>query len=544
MSTMRRVAKGAATAYERKAVGGGGWQSAIAQLFEVVAEGRAGFTATEPSGRPPGFGSSGNLSHGVLALNAAISACGWGQQPSKAAELLRMTREPGGQLRRARLLPSKATFAAAVGALGRGRGWREALDVFALMRRSRFAPHAVAFNAAIGVCKSAQQWQQPLALLVEMNAAVVAPDAVSFNTSLSACERNSRWQESLQLLGEMRRSGIPQDTITYSAALSACTSGSAWEHGLQVFRAASQQSVFQDVVLLAALLHTCEKGSLWQVALDLHTRLVKGETGQAADRIAANTTLSVLAKSVQWERSIKTLENMTSAGIQSDTISLNSCAHACARAGRWRLLLALIQEPTASGGIEANFSTYKFGQNACEAAQFHRAAIEFACRASVRLQPSMTGELNDIAALLMGNAAADSPVILPELPNRASVEAAQWLLCRPASKRLRSLAERSAPSGHEGDSIHEDGLLSSILAVHSSLARQLMPPLSLKPREDAIEWFRKARTALAHDLAAESLLHKAEGQPIWLPLSKDPAAWSLPVWCTHDIAGLAWKDAE
>ena len=135
-------------------------------------------------------------------LSLIVSACSAAKRPLHGVALFRAAIAGGIQA-------DTRSINGAIYACTRGRDWRTALLLLAMLRTSGTAPEGNgptnhSWSAAIASCASARRWAHALRLLESITRETDAPpDVVSYSAAISAMEKGRKWRHALRLLSEV-----------------------------------------------------------------------------------------------------------------------------------------------------------------------------------------------------------------------------------------------------------------------------------------------------------------------------------------------------
>eukprot|EP00439_Symbiodinium_sp_Y106_P069478 s1449_g11.t4 len=180
----------------------------------------------------------------VISYVSAISVC---ERTGQANMALRLLTEM-----RARRLQSIIALNAAISACGRGEQWQQALILFSGAEHQQLAVDVVTCGAAVSACEKAGQWVQALQLLSSAHAGRLRINVVALSAGISACEKAVRWEEALWLLFDLEVWQLEADVTSYSAAISACEKAAEWRRALQLLSQAEDQGLQVNLITLSA----------------------------------------------------------------------------------------------------------------------------------------------------------------------------------------------------------------------------------------------------------------------------------------------------
>ena len=225
----------------------------------------------------------------------------------------------------------------AVDACARGAVWARALQQLGSWAACGGEASPVALGAAArGLAKSGSPhssgggaWRRAAQLL----ALSEPPSVFVANAVLSACCRARLSQQALQLLSDMRLDGPQPDTASYNTMLGLCAEEGHVAQAARLLKAARHQSVQSNLLMYNLALKSALGASSWQHASGV-------------------------------------LLGMSSDSVPNDEISSCTAIASCARAGPWRLGLALLQTlPARVPSLRGPSETIPFSTAASAAIQ-------------------------------------------------------------------------------------------------------------------------------------------------------------------------------
>jgi pentatricopeptide repeat domain-containing protein 1 len=305
------------------------------------------------NGRAVGAGHS-PLVPDTRTLNAALKA--FAGQWRLATSLLR--RLPA---RYPSVRPDARSYAAAMGACGRGGKWREAVSLLRAMETGRLSrrtqrdgdeedsdededetaaratvavprPDEYCYAAALGALAEAKQWRLALAVLGRMQTGdascrggAVAADERCFNVAMAAAGNAGRWQEALLLLPQMLRAGVQPSVVSCQTALAALAKAGEWQRALVLLEVDFPGlGLVPDAKGVTSAMAALEAGGEWERAIALLRRMPGApELGAVLPQGAGPAGPLFL-------------------GAVCDARAVEVCAVACARAGEAQRAKALL----------------------------------------------------------------------------------------------------------------------------------------------------------------------------------------------------------
>ncbi|CAJ1345547.1 unnamed protein product [Effrenium voratum] len=211
------------------------------------------------------------------------------------------------------------------------------LDVLRDMRAMSVRANTITMNTALSACEKISQWQPALALMIEMKDSELLPDVITFNAAISAA-RLARWQQA-ELFAQMLQAGIQPDEFTFAALISCAKVRLAMVHLTHM----QEMGRKPNSVVYNSCLNACEKSSdpdAWRVALALVTHL----TDVTDVLLGYTSAIRAMQHAWRWRHACALLGDMRQAQALPDAFSLDAAATACARAGRVRPTLRLLNE--------------------------------------------------------------------------------------------------------------------------------------------------------------------------------------------------------
>ncbi|CAE7470326.1 unnamed protein product [Symbiodinium sp. CCMP2456] len=118
----------------------------------------------------------------------------------------------------------------------------------------------------------------------------------------------------------------------------------AWRRGLGVLQRLARERVSPDLVGFNAALSTCERRSRWPLAVCL-----AGEQA-STDAVTCNVLLSAAVR-ISWQRALATVTRIEVEGIQPDSVTYNTAAHALCKEDQdqWPMTLKLLHDSAEAG---------------------------------------------------------------------------------------------------------------------------------------------------------------------------------------------------
>ncbi|CAJ1406427.1 unnamed protein product [Effrenium voratum] len=287
----------------------------------------------------------------VMALNAAISACG-----------------AAGQWQTALYLSNKSdtdiiTYNACISACEGAGQWGTAVLLLRRAQDRRLEPSVVTYNAAISACEEASEWQQALRLVQEMEHQDLQRDIISYNAGITACGKAERWQHAFKLLHEAEGASLEATVITYNATITA--SAGTWQQASKRLEELRVGNLEPNIITWGSAISACEKSqSEWRWALLVLAPLLDSET---ANVVALSAAISACEKQKQWQRAIELLLLVQKGRLEASAITYNAAISACEKADQWQEALQIMSEAELRK-MELDLITYNAAISSCEVA--------------------------------------------------------------------------------------------------------------------------------------------------------------------------------
>ena len=172
----------------------------------------------------------------VVAMNSLIAACGRGERPDLALDVLNGMQNKYGvrpdtrSYRNAAIALKKAQHdqLEVKGGLATYEWWECALSLLRRMREEGMTPDVATYSATISACEAAGEWQRALGVLQAMmdDEGNLGDDEsllnlFCFNAAISACEKGWAWVEALEVYERMLDLGgvISPNVVTLNSLL-------------------------------------------------------------------------------------------------------------------------------------------------------------------------------------------------------------------------------------------------------------------------------------------------------------------------------------
>lgn len=232
-------------------------------------------------------GSSGPGKIDQLALSNVIIACSKANEYQEGLNLLQLYGRKGSEAARSSGL-SVVALNSLIAACGRGQRPDLALELLCVMQqRYGVIPDARSYRNAAIACNKAQH------------------DRLEVRNGLATYEW---WECALSLLRRMREGGIVPDVATYSATISACEAAGEWQRALGVLQAMmdDESALAEDdtrlnIFCFNAAISACEKGLAWVEALELYERMLDIGGVVQPNEVTLNSLLVALENAGQKE---------------------------------------------------------------------------------------------------------------------------------------------------------------------------------------------------------------------------------------------------
>jgi pentatricopeptide repeat domain-containing protein 1 len=264
--------------------------------------------------------------------------------------------------------PDARSYAAAIGACGRGGKWREAVSLLRAMETGTLSrraqrdgdggedededetvaratvavprPDEYCYAAALGALAEAKQWRLALAVLGRMqtgdasrSGGAVAADERCFNVAMAAAGNAGRWQEALLLLPQMLRAGVQPSVVSCQTALAALARAGEWQRALVLLEVDFPAlGLLPDAKGVTSAMAALEAGGEWERALALLRRMPGAPDLRAVLPQRAGPAGPLFL------------------GAACDARAVEVCAAACARAGEAQRAKALLAAMGAAMG--------------------------------------------------------------------------------------------------------------------------------------------------------------------------------------------------
>ena len=330
-----------------------------------------------------------NLTPDVVAINAAIAACGRAGQWRKSLDLLdRMTTRHGTRVAStaphpsdekfpspdaedataedstaalpsvvascANTLPAAASSVAASNAVAANAVSPEAISSSPALveaqsgerenrgqdRNSDFSSRSVSQSPpAAGAARSSGGAAWPLA------------DTVSFNSAMEACAKAGQWEEGVALLPRMLQAGVRPDIKSFAASLACLRAGGKWERAVELLEEleAGKHGLSPDLGCYGAVMATLGEAGQWERALDLLRLLQRrGAAGAAAWAVGQSSEAGWDSERLAAE-ALGHAAKTSSPNAGPNLVCYNAAMAACARAGEWGPALDLLKEMEERG---------------------------------------------------------------------------------------------------------------------------------------------------------------------------------------------------
>lgn len=206
-----------------------------------------------------------------ISYNAAMAACGKGQEWQMALELFQELR----QLRRFQPLVDPYSWGSIVAAMAWATEWQQALVLWTQstaewrgdVQRAKEGP--VIANACMSALEKASQWQRALQIF----SALRKPTLQSFGPLVSSCAKAREWRQALEFLSLSRLRRFAPTLELYGPALSAAAIGRAWRLAQRLLTELQQQrlgvAALNDAAMAAELAMGASRGPGTMVPLTL-----------------------------------------------------------------------------------------------------------------------------------------------------------------------------------------------------------------------------------------------------------------------------------
>lgn len=341
----------------------GRWELALHLLDEMASS--AGHNQPQRSTDPLTIAAVG-AGPDIVAINAAITACGRAGQWQHALDLLgRIT---------VRVPAASTDGNILVGSILRLTDLdEENVSVAAILKDGS----EVGSRTGIGLQGSGSIGGGVDAPCVAAHPSVwPSADVVSFNAAMEACAKAGRWRKGVALLPFMRATGIRPDVRTYAAVLACFRAGGQWESALELLEKmedfgfsnggrvdVNDELVIPDIGCYGVVMSAMGEAGEWERALELLRRLQRrggiGKTLTGAELphagpaeastataggpnlVCYNAVLLACARAGAPAPALALLEEMEGLGV-FDVASFNCVMRACRGQGQWRKATELL----------------------------------------------------------------------------------------------------------------------------------------------------------------------------------------------------------
>lgn len=355
----------------------GRWELALDLLDEMATS--AGHHQPQRSTDPLTIAAAGGVVPDIVAINAAITACGRAGQWQHALELLgRITAR----------VPAAYEWSASTDSNVRDGSFLRLTDLdnknvsVAAILKDEDQVFGSDVGSRMGLGLQGSDSIDDVVGGVDAPCVAAHPslwpsaDVVSFNAAMEACARAGRWQKGVALLPFMRAAGIRPDIRTYAAVLACFRVGGQWESALELLEKmedvgfsnggredVSHELVIPDIGCYGVVMSALGEAGEWERALELLRRLQRrGEIGKtltvaelphtgpgAASTATAggpnlmcyNAVLLACARAGAPDPALALLEEMEGLGV-FDVASFNCVMRACRGQGQWRKATELL----------------------------------------------------------------------------------------------------------------------------------------------------------------------------------------------------------
>ncbi|CAJ1354061.1 unnamed protein product [Effrenium voratum] len=177
--------------------------------------------------------------------------------------------------------------------------------------------------------------QKAAHILQRMRSAGPSPDLMSFSSMVTAFSRGQHLARALHFVAQTQEEGWSSDLVPFSALIGACAAHARWEEAVQGLGRLSVEASAPLAARLAAI-SACARARRWQLALAL----------RGADKDVRLFGAAVHAADCgrNWQLALGLKQEMSSEHLAVNTVAMNSVLSCLAKAGRWQLVLCLLED--------------------------------------------------------------------------------------------------------------------------------------------------------------------------------------------------------
>ncbi|CAK9112438.1 unnamed protein product [Durusdinium trenchii] len=215
--------------------------------------------------------------------------------------------------------------------------WQAATYLLQRAARNHLQLQSLSFCLSFSAARAQPSaWQLCLsALHVDMPSLKVEADIRSFGAAIGACERG-RWVEAGYLLEEMAQARLPGDVMSFSSGISACGEGAEWEAAMQVLPKMEHLQIVPDCVCINTLIGTYA-GCVWPKAIESLRWLTSKRWSEA---VSFNAAMKVVGSASFWELVLELMRQMTISAINPTLVSFNTAMAYVS----WEVALCLLED--------------------------------------------------------------------------------------------------------------------------------------------------------------------------------------------------------
>ena len=276
------------------------------------------------------------LQANTWSLNAALGALGWAAATQGLAENWRIT--------------DAVSFNVLLAALAEGmegtgyRGWSASLSLLCLLRSGASQPDAASLGPSISACSRAGRWQEAVHVL---KVCADIADMAACNAALAGRADAGQWQQAFCELEALFARAQQPDVVTFNSCFSACETARVGNRALELLQYMCTLDFRPSAISINTVVSACEKASQWQTALGLLAKLPC--MGLLPDIVSYNAAMG--ACSENWHQACLLFQDMLSAQLHPDEVTLGALTASCANAQRLDLIDELLDAMHRRGDL-------------------------------------------------------------------------------------------------------------------------------------------------------------------------------------------------
>lgn len=226
--------------------------------------------------------------------------------------------------------------------LGRGRRWKQALEILKKAERSSLPLNEVVYHTAMAVCAKTGQSLEAQRLLQRMKKKGLGPGQMAYGIAISACARGQHMGRGLRLLSEMKDAGKIPSPVTYAAAIAACSRCNSARRALELLDEMREHDLEPNAVTWSCVMHACARRGLGGQSLSLLEEM----KARGVEPNGFNYTAAVVAcgKEGLWVEGSRLISTMEREGMYPGVAAYNAILHSAGLAGEWQLSLELFEK--------------------------------------------------------------------------------------------------------------------------------------------------------------------------------------------------------